>query len=412
MKNYFNQATAFLGFNKKVELGISNTTKRTNSYVQNIVPRTVSQTRKDIKDWLAARQMAEYIINPKRYMLYNLYKEIQLDLHLRSQINNRILKSLSRPFVLKNVDGTINQDLTDLLNNKMWVYGINKAIVETVFFGHSMIELNYENDLLTTSLIPRQNIDPKNGFLFYDYFDDTNKIKYREQNEYGSWLLEFGDNEDLGLLNGCVPHILFKRFAQSCWSELCEIYGIPPRVMKTNTQDKVMVSRAKKMMEDMSSAAWFIIDESESFEFAKGTITTGDVYKNLINVCDNNISMGISGAVVGQDTKNGSNGKEKTSISIVEDLVDSDLTLIEQYWNTKVIPALQKLGILPQGITYGYDATEDLEQLWKMTTEAAVFLEIDPKWVKSKFGIEVIGAKQTALISSKQSLNFDEDFFV
>ncbi|WP_446662918.1 phage portal protein family protein, partial [Flavobacterium psychrophilum] len=35
------------------------------------------------------------------------------------------------------------------------------------------------------------------------------------------------------MLNKAVSHVLFKRFAQSCWSELCEIYGIPPRVLKT-----------------------------------------------------------------------------------------------------------------------------------------------------------------------------------
>ena len=31
-------------------------------------------------------------------------------------------------------------------------------------------------------------------------------------------------NYDYGLLNKAVPHVLFKKFAQSCWSELCEIY--------------------------------------------------------------------------------------------------------------------------------------------------------------------------------------------
>jgi hypothetical protein len=121
--------------------------------------------------------------------------------------------------------------------------------------------------------------------------------------------------------------------------------------------------------------------------------------------------MGISGTVVGQDTKNGSNGKEKTSIGILDDLVDSDLSLIEQCWRDTVIPALQTLGVLPPGVMYKYDATEDLEVLWKMVTEAANFLEIDPKWVETKFGIKVIGTK-TAASPANLSLNLGEGFFV
>lgn len=121
--------------------------------------------------------------------------------------------------------------------------------------------------------------------------------------------------------------------------------------------------------------------------------------------------MGISGTVVGQDTKNGSNGKEKTSIGILDDLVDSDLSLIEQCWRDTVIPALVALGIVPAGVMYKYDATEDLEVLWKMVTEAASFLEIDPKWVETKFGIKVLGSK-TQPTATKLNLNIGEDFFV
>jgi len=396
------------------ELAAKTATKG-NSYIQNIVPKTISQTRQDIKTWTNAQNSAMTEENPKFFPIQNLYDNILKDLHLQSQVNNRMLKSLSRPFSIKNADGKTNDELTKLLQDKGFVFQVNKAILETIFRRHSLGEFSYKlvnnEPVLTFDCIPRQNVDPVTGYLYYDYTDDK-KIKYREQKEYGSWLIEFGEkNTTLGLLDGCVPMVLFKRFGGSCWSELAEIYGIPPRVMKTNTQDRVMVNRAKQMMTDMGSAAWFIIDDSESFEFAKGVNTNGDVYANLLKYCNNELSMGISGTVVGQDTKNGSNGKEKTSIGILEDLIDSDLSLIEQYWRDTVIPALQVLGVLPPGVMYKYDATEDLETLWKMVTEAASFLEVDPKWVEEKFGIKVIGTKKTDP-GTKLSLNLDGDFFV
>lgn len=403
------------GQKQTVDLAAQTAKKAGNNYIQNIVPKTISQTRQDIKVWTNAQNSAQVEENPKFFPIQNLYDNILKDLHLQSQVNNRMLKSLSRPFSIKNADGKTNDDLTALLQDKGFVFQVNKAILETIFRRHSLGEFSYKlvnnEPVLTFDCIPRQNVDPVTGYLYYDYTDDK-KIKYREQKEYGSWLIEFGEkNTTLGLLDGCVPMVLFKRFGGSCWSELCEIYGIPPRVMKTNTQDKVMVQRAKQMMADMGSAAYFIIDDSESFEFAKGVNTNGDVYANLLKFCNNELSMGISGTVVGQDTKNGSNGKEKTSIGILDDLVDSDLSLIEQCWRDTVIPALQTLGVLPPGVMYKYDATEDLEVLWKMVTEAANFLEIDPKWVETKFGIKVIGTKKTDP-ATKLSLNLGDGLFI
>lgn len=405
-------------FGKKVtstELAAGTTSGSSGGHISKIIPKTVSQTRQDIKNYVDAQNAAQLEQDPKFYPIHNLYDNILRDLHLQSQVNNRMLKSLSRAFTIKNADGTTNEELTTALQNKGFVFQINKAILETIFRRHSLGEFEYKmvnnEPVLTFDTIARQNVDPVNGYIYYDYTDDK-KVKYREQREYGSWLIEFGEkNKTLGLLDGCVPMVLFKRFANSCHSELCEIYGIPPRVMKTNTQDKVMVERAKQMMTDMGTAAYFIIDDSETFEFAKGVSTNGEVYTTLKTFCNNEMSMGISGTVVGQDTKNGSNGKEKTSIGILEDLIDSDLSLIEQCWRDTVIPALQALGVLPAGVMYKYDATEDLDALWKMVVEAAAFLEIDPKWIEQKFGIKVIGTKKTEP-TTQLSLSMGEGFFV
>jgi phage gp29-like protein len=231
--------------------------------------------------------------------------------------------------------------------------------------------------------------------------------------EYGTFILEFGNVEDLGLLNCAVPHVLFKRFAQSCWSELCEIAGIPPRVMKTDTQNTAMLRRAERMMKDMGAAAWFIIDESEKFEWAESSKATGDVYQKLMTFCNNEISMLISGAVMGQDTKNGSRSKESAMQETLQTLVDSDLSLIEQYWNSVVLPALANIGIIPSDLVFSYPESEDIEQLWKMTNEAlGNGYDMDLEWANKTFGFKLTGLKQTTNPTPAVKQNFDTDFFV
>ncbi|MDB4157960.1 DUF935 domain-containing protein [bacterium] len=378
------------------------------NYTATIAPKAIARTRQDIASWNRALRMTKLEENPKWFLLQQLFDEISLDALLTSQYKNRQLKALSKKIVLKGPSGEVDEEQTKLLNDSMFANDINRHILDSKYRIHSLIEFSFseeegKEDQLVVDLIPRDNIDPLNGAFYPDYSEDK-KIFYREVSEYGTWLLEFGEKGNLGLLNHAVPHVLFKRFAQSCWSELCEIYGIPPRVMKTNTQDPGMVRRAETMMKDMGAAAWFIIDESEEFEWAKSVNTNGDVYKNLINLCDNEISLLFSGAVIGQDTVNGNRSKEDSSKEMLQTLIDSDLRLLEQNWNSTVIPALVNLGVLKGELTYGYEQTEDIEQLWKMTNESLQYFEVKPEWIKEKFGIEVVGKRE----APKQStLNLD-----
>ncbi len=377
-------------------------------YSATIAPKAVAKTRKDIASWKKAQQLTKLEDNPKWYLQQQLYDEILLDALLTSQYQNRQLKALSERIVLKKPNGEIDEEQTKLLNSAVFTNEINRHILDSQYYAHSLIEFSFNDEgILQVDLIPRANVDPLNGAIYPDYTEDK-KILYREASEFGTWLVEFGEKNSLGLLNKAVPHVLFKRFAQSCYSELCEIYGIPPRVMKTNTQDPSMVKRAESMMRDMGAAAWFIIDESEQFEWAQGVSTNGDVYKNLMSLCSNEISLLFSGAIIGQDTKNGSRSKDESSQEMLKTLIESDLSLVEKYWNSIVIPALVRLGVLKGELTYGYEQHEDLKQLWTMTVESLPYFNVNPDWMKEKFGIEIEGKREQ---QQQNNLGIGLDFF-
>ena len=374
---------------------------------RNIVPKAMARTRADVLTWKSALAMAENIDNPKLYPYYNLVKDMLLDAHTTSQIKNRKLKTLSANFSIKKANGETHPELTSQLQKSVWFGDIIGHILDSEYFGYTLIEFNRGDDnSVEVALIPRQNVIPQKGIVLKDYTDDRG-LDYMNASEYGTWLLDFGKSGDLGLINQAIPHILFSRFAQSCWSELCEIYGIPPRVMKTNTRDRQAIARAEKMMTDMGAAAWFIIDETEQFEWAtNGVPATGEVYDGLINRCENSISLLISGAIIGQDTKYGSRGKEMSSQDILQDLVDADQTMVEQYMNDKVLPALYAIGVLPEeGLSLVYDQVEDLGELWTRTKEILPYKEVPDDWIKEKFGIEVIGNKAPTT-PQKLSLDF------
>ncbi|MDR1544842.1 MAG: DUF935 domain-containing protein [Prevotellaceae bacterium] len=353
-----------------------------------VVRKSVSQTRKDIREWKMALRVAQQERDPKQYLLQDIYGEIANDALLSSQVNNRVEQSASAMFEMVTPDNKVDEKATAALKEIACFGDILKFIFESELYGHSLIELGEKEGQKSVTLINRRNVVPDFGRCYPDTSMD-NFIEYRKISEFGKWILEF-DSGHLGLLNKTVPHLLFKKFAQSCWSELCEIYGIPPRYIKTNTQDSSMLDRAEKMMQDIGAAAWFIIDTTEEFEFAQGVNTNGDVYSNLIKLCNNEVSLLLSGAIIGQDTENGNYSKEKANIAILDRLVDADRRMIENYVNSLVLPAFVRIGWLPVTLSkFRFANIEDTDKLWIIVKELLPHKEVSNEFILEKFGIEV-----------------------
>ena len=353
-----------------------------------IVRKSISQTRRDIADWKAALQLATAAQNPRQYLLQDIYNDITNDALLSSQIANRREQTISHPFEMVADNGKVDDKTTAQLNEIPVLIDVFGHILDSELYGSSVIELSISRGAPTVTLINRRNVVPELG-RFYPDTSMNNYIEYRDVNEYGRWLLEF-NSDHLGRLNKTVPHVLFKKFAQSCWSELCEIVGIPPRYMKTDTRDPAMLDRAESMMREVGAAAWFIIDTTEDFQFAQGVNTNGDVYNNLITLCNNEISMNESGAIIGQDTKHGNESKEQSSIAIFDRLVEADNRLVEMYMNNLVIPALHRIGwISPTTSKFRFKAVEDTDKLWTYTKELLPYKSVDNAFIEEKFGIKV-----------------------
>lgn len=370
--------------------------------VNSIVPKATSRLRMDVAVWKSALSMAENPDMQRMYALHNLYKEVKIDARLHSQIQNRKLKTTGGGFVIKKNNGDVDEELSEMLSKNNFFNSIIAHLWDSITDGYTLLEFDIPIDRYTCSLIPRQNVVPADGVVLKDYTDDKG-IEYRDTKEYGSWIVEFGKSGEFGLINKAVPHVIFKRFAQSCWSELCEIYGIPPRVMKTNTADPTALNRAENMMKDLGAAAWFIIDDTENIEWAQATGTTGEVYENLIKLCNNEISMLISGVIVGQDTEFGSNAKEASSIGILDDVVNADKRMIEQYMQDKVMPALYLIGFLPSAdLSFAWDQVTDIAELWTRTKDVLPYKNVDDDWIKYKFGIEVTGDRQQQQFAAQQ----------
>lgn len=356
--------------------------------------KSVSQTRQDIQSWRRALAMFQSVEQPTNWVLQILFNNVRMDALLSSQIENRKDQTFSSEFVIHTADGNVDEEATKRLSESPAFTKIIDAILESKIMGYSMIQLHVdEKGVLQFEDLPRTNIIPQIGMFYEDYVELSKPTKYREMREYGSFILEFNNlvmhKQEFGLLNKAVPHVLMKRFAQSCYSELCEIYGIPPRYMKTMTNDPAMMARAEQMMRDMGNAAWFIIDTDEDLQFANGTSTNGDVYRNFINLCNNEITLLFTGAIIGQDTKFGSNNKDASAQEMLWQKVLADQRFVEQNVNDIVMPALAQHGLVKEGSTMKYSEAEDTNKLFDYTMKLLQHYFVPSDWIADKFGVPV-----------------------
>lgn len=364
----------------------------TGSLSSKIVRRTASRTNRDIADWKQAVQRTKSS-DPRYIYIQDLYNDINNDALLSSQINNRVEQTVSATFELIDDTGKVNDQQTLILRNLPITTEVIRDILLSEYYGYSLIEFIPQDSNIKMVSLPRRNIDPVFGRFFPDV-NNNNYISYRQMPEFGKYILEF-DRQHIGLLNKTVPHVLFKKFAQSCWSELCEIYGIPPRYLKTNTNDPQMLARGEQIMKDMGAAAAFVIDTNEEFSFAQGTSTNGDVYRALITLCNQEISMLISGAIIGQDTTNGNYSKEQSSQEILNRLCQSDKRYVENCMNSLVLPALTLLGIInADKLSFRFSAAEDTDKIWQMVKDVLPYKDVDAKWITDKFSIPVTDKTQ------------------
>ena len=262
---------------------------------------------------------------------------------------------------------------------------IGAYIVESLFYDYSEMEIVNGKVVL----IPRKHLESSQGIFYPDCYGGSG-IKYRELREYGNTILEvYPKPNELGYINRAVPYVLIKKFALSCWSEFCEIFGMPPRILKTNTADNEMLNRAENMMKEIGSAAYAIIDTSEDINFGQTVSTDGTIYEKLISKCDGQISLINLSAVLGQDTVNGNYSKEESCAKLLDDVVASDKKLVESIFNTVVIPAMAKNGLIKKGVFLRIAKAKGIESLWSKTVQALPYYEIEPQWIKDTFGIEV-----------------------
>lgn len=388
-------------------------TEREGRLAKQIVKQNRSRGKKDVDLWRKALQMAENSENPKRVLLLSIYDEITLDMHLTGEMEKRILSITGSSGNLVDADGTPVKEATDLLT-KSWFNELIKQYMHHIFYGYRLVqvkEINAEGLIASVELVNPYNVIPELG-LFTIKAGDDKGILYREDANIMPWTFEIGDPYDLGLLNKCTPHVLFRRFAQSAWSEFSEVFAMPLRVGKTQSKDPKSLNRMEDMMLEMATNSFMVIDKDEEVTFIESGKTDGSIFNGLIKLCENEISKGIFSSVIGGASDGGSFAKEKVGADVQALISLADKKNLEGWINETLIPKLVNLGYPFDGLRWEFEKLKDLKALVEIMKGLATSgFRPTIEWVENEFSMPIeelpSGVASPAEEKPKSKLSFD-----
>lgn len=355
-------------FGTKYQIKFSNSDKKApdeTRIIRQIVAQQIYRTRQDIASWRSGLQASENAYNPNRLPLIRLYRDIELDLHVEAVTGARRDAVLNKPFRVVDKDGTENTDLTKLLK-KQWFRDLIEYSVDAKFWGFQLLVLG---DLLDMNdkenirfkeveVFPREHVQPEFGFVS-QYIQGVEGV-YFEQPPYSDWWVPVGRKKDLGLFNKIAPAFIYKKNAWQAWSEYCEIFGIPPRIGKTNVRDEKTRKNMENMLANMGSASWGVFDKDDEIELVESAKADGKaVFEAMMRICDEQISKAVLGSTMTTDSAGGQY-KGDVHENTKNQKTSSDIEQAEAFINDTLFPLFIRHGFPFKGFRFEYDSTEKL----------------------------------------------------
>lgn len=391
--------------------------KKVNKMIIELQRTTDALTRKDLKDWRNAWQMAINVDNPNRQVLYDIYRDASVDLHLSGCIEQRKGFVMSRSFKMVDAKGDENEEAMHYLE-QAWFKQLLKYALDSRYWGHSLIELG---DITTdgdgcicysgVSLLPRKHVIPEYGRVVPQLgMDWSSGVEYRNP-PFSDWLIEAGQPDDLGLLLKAATQTIPKKNMLAFWDTFGEIFGMPMRIARTTSRDPKEQERLMNMLSNSGTQLSMVAGMETEIEFVESG--KGDAY----NVYDQRVDRAnseLSKLIIGQTMtiEDGSSlSQSQTHLEVFENLVKSDRDMLRDIVNNQLIPRMVKHGFPVKGLRFEWDDAVDYtpEQQVAYETMIADRYEVDPTYFAEKYSMPVGERRQVTPIAPTPDDDDDEN---
>lgn len=385
----------------KIDLSRPAECKRVTRLAVNLQLQTEALTKKDLRTWRNAWQYAINTEYPNRVPLYDVYGDVEVDMHLTGCVGQRKGYVLNKSFRIVDKAGIENPDLTAVFESP-WFKTFMELALESIFWGHSLIQLG---DIIEVEgvpafkevlLVPRRHVIPEYGVIVTRQQETwQNGYDYRNS-DMADWIVEVGGTHDLGLYLKCAQHTIPKKNVFSFWDMFSEIFGIPFRVGKTTSRDPKEQGRIEKMLGSMGAAGWALFPEGTEIEIKEST--RGDAY----NVFDRRVERANSELSKGtltqtMTTDNGSSlSQSEVHKEMLMNLIQKDADLLRDIINFQLIPKMIKHGFPLKGFRFDWYEGIDFTPEQQIAYERMLLenYEVDANYFIDKYNVPILKPRQ------------------
>lgn len=373
----------------------------------------LDRSKQDVGKWRRALLQAESTYNYNRTELYRLYKDVVLDNHLSSVIEQRKNGTLCRDVCFYNADGTENEEVTKLFKAS-WFHKLRSKILDAKYYGFTLVDLGEVQDYKFNTLteVQRQYVKPELGIVV-SHPAEINGVAIDDP-KYAKWNIFIGETDDLGLLMKAAPWALWKKTITGYWSEYCEKFGMPMRVGKTNVNDDVLKVNMENALRNMGSAFWALLDKDDEIEL-KETFNTAayDIYDKFIERANSEMSKLILSQTGTTDEKTYA-GSSAVHQDVLGSLIEQDVLWHDSQLNEFVKPVLAGLGfpIADGYFETGYEEKASLKDKAEMVTKMMAYVTFDKDYLEEEFDVKIEGMKDaTKKVEAKKISNATREYF-
>lgn len=370
-------------------------------------------TQKDMRSWRQAWQRAIDIENPKRQSLYDIYRDVEVDLHLSGCVDQRKGFTQKKAFKLVDAKGKQNDEATTLLET-VWFKDLVGYILDSRYWGHSLVQLgdvvSVDGKMSYTGveLVNRKHVIPEYGVIVIEQSDDwSSGFPYRE-GPMADWVIEAGKPKDLGLYLKAATQTIPKKNMLAYWDQFGEIFGMPIRIAKTTARDPKDRTQIENMLSSMGAAAWGLFPDGTDIDIKE--TTRGDafnVYDKRIERANSELSKGILNQTMTID--NGSSlSQSEVHLEVFENVVEKDADLVRDIVNGQLLPRMVRHGFPVKGLRFEWDNSIDYTPEQQLEYEKMILdrFEVDPQYLIDKYGVPITGKKETPDTSAQLARPF------
>lgn len=355
------------------------------------------RTRADIQKWRRALELAQSPINPRMWLLQDLYDNLESDGHYLAQKELRKTATSGYGFSIIDVKtGEVNQEKTNFFCGE-WFFDFLDYALDSIFKGFTLIELT-DPKTLAFNLIPRRNVIGTLGIVQRD-ISDCKGIDFNSK-DFQNTLVKIGKPSDLGLMANICGQLIWKRNAQQSWAEFTERFGMPLITATTNQTTSADIRQLDDMLAELGESARAVLPEGTTINVTPFAGSDAfKVYDSQIDRINAEISKPITGGTMVTDDGSSRSQSEVHERNLDDKLSEADRRMIMFVVNGQLIPLLQrfKYPFNPETDRFQFNQSFelDLTQHWNIVNQMiAQGYEVDEKWLAQNFNVPIIGRRE------------------